>query len=54
LLKKFKPGHSPDETLQKMIENFLIEYFSFYDGPNGEQTRQQLMNAYDANVNYFD
>ncbi|KAL3097781.1 hypothetical protein niasHS_000516 [Heterodera schachtii] len=52
VIPRFRHGFCTDESYRTMAENFLLEFFNFYDGPNGEQTRQQLLNAYDANATF--
>ncbi|KAF7638092.1 hypothetical protein Mgra_00002544 [Meloidogyne graminicola] len=51
-LPKFKTGYFTDESIKKMAENFILEFFGFYDGPDPEQSRQKLINAYDANATF--
>ncbi|KAL7074620.1 hypothetical protein ACQ4LE_005521 [Meloidogyne hapla] len=51
-IPKFKAGYHTDEAMKKMAENFIIEFFGFYDGVDPEQSRQKLINAYDANATF--
>nr|CAD2191800.1 unnamed protein product [Meloidogyne enterolobii] len=38
--------------MKKMAENFIIEFFGFYDSLDPEQSRQKLINAYDSNATF--
>jgi hypothetical protein len=44
---------SGNEPLKQLAESFLSEFLGLYDGPDGEQTRKRLMEAYDENVGIF-
>jgi hypothetical protein len=44
---------SGDEASKKLAESFLTEFLGLYDGPDGEQTRKRLMEAYDERVCIF-
>jgi len=48
----FKSGFCPPENqrVRELVEEFIISYLNFYDGPDGEASRKNLMNAYDENV----
>lgn len=34
------------------VVRFLLQYFSLYDGPSGEETRKCLIEAYDPTVRF--
>lgn len=51
-IPKFKAGYHTDESMKKMAENFIIEFFGFYDSLDPEQSRQKLINAYDSNATF--
>lgn len=36
--------------MRTLVEKFLLEYFGFYDGPKGEESRKELIKAYDNNA----
>uniref|UniRef100_A0A915DW90 Nuclear RNA export factor 1 n=1 Tax=Ditylenchus dipsaci TaxID=166011 RepID=A0A915DW90_9BILA len=51
-LLPYRPGYYPDENMRSHVENFLLEYLNLYDGPNGEESRKRLMNAYDDHATF--
>ncbi|KAI3415929.1 hypothetical protein GPALN_005492 [Globodera pallida] len=52
VIPRFRSAYPSNESLRTLTEKFLLEFYNFYDGPKGEQTRQQLLNAYDTNATF--
>ncbi|CAR31478.1 Nuclear RNA export factor 1 [Caenorhabditis elegans] len=49
----FRAGYYPNPQIRVLVEQFVTSYFDFYDGPDGQRTRRNLHNAYDADASTF-
>ncbi|CAI2353389.1 unnamed protein product [Caenorhabditis sp. 36 PRJEB53466] len=45
---KQKGGYYGSEKIRTLVEEFLLAYYKIYDGSDGQQTRKQLIDAYDV------
>lgn len=49
----FRNGYYGSDEVRTLVEEFIITYYKIYDGADGQQTRKQLLDAYDTNNSTF-
>uniref|UniRef100_A0A1I7UVY2 Nuclear RNA export factor 1 n=1 Tax=Caenorhabditis tropicalis TaxID=1561998 RepID=A0A1I7UVY2_9PELO len=49
----FRAGYYPNSHIRVIVEQFVVAFFDLYDGTEGQRTRRNLHNAYDADSSVF-
>ncbi|CAB3397758.1 unnamed protein product [Caenorhabditis bovis] len=49
----FRAGYYENDQIRAIVENFIVEFFRLYDGPDGTKTRKSLVDAYEADNSTF-
>ncbi|EFP11346.1 hypothetical protein GCK72_017516 [Caenorhabditis remanei] len=49
----FRAGYYPTAQIRVLVEQFVVSFFDLYDGADGQRTRRNLHNAYDADASVF-